>query len=421
MGFFLQTQSFTTGDDALTFDCSDQGSLASWTYGVSSFALSSSQEQLGMGSIKLSIDAQTTASSITLSPTVWYGGTQLPFDPYEGEVSATMEITVLAWADPTADTTNPATTPSSVLLDVAKGITPTGTVSTQDFALNGIPRVNAGVIAGFDLSFTPETTLSSFYGLGTAVGSAVSPYSTTNQAYPLVTNQLVSADNDNWAGVGNEFSWNNSADAGLIGLTTTAPNIYVGHSSTHMSGNTSLTLTPTLPSSWQDATLTQAAVFLHAYYLQLRITGESSWDDPLFYNMNVGATDVTLGDDGGFSFTSTTTLTGDNNGSNEGASSYAANYLYILLAGPSIESVSPSSGPVAGGGTVTISGVNLQDIEMVKFGDIQVEAGDITTTESGDLTMSAPAAESAGTVDIRVLTSAGISQVVSADQYTYTS
>ena len=82
---------------------------------------------------------------------------------------------------------------------------------------------------------------------------------------------------------------------------------------------------------------------------------------------------------------------------------------------PTITSISPTSGPAAGGTSVTITGKNFTSSATVKFGS--TAATSVTHTSSTSLTAVSPA-ESAGTVQVTVTTSSGTSNGVS---YTYTS
>jgi alpha-tubulin suppressor-like RCC1 family protein len=82
---------------------------------------------------------------------------------------------------------------------------------------------------------------------------------------------------------------------------------------------------------------------------------------------------------------------------------------------PSVTGIAPPDGPVAGGGTVTISGANLTGASAVRFGS--AEATTFTVESSSTITATAP--PGSGTVDVTVVTPAGTSQVSTADRYTY--
>ena len=86
---------------------------------------------------------------------------------------------------------------------------------------------------------------------------------------------------------------------------------------------------------------------------------------------------------------------------------------------PTITGISPTSGPTAGGTTVTINGNNftgLTGASAVKFGS--VNATSYIVNSATQITATAPAG-SAGTVDITVTTPGGTSATSTADQFTY--
>lgn len=86
--------------------------------------------------------------------------------------------------------------------------------------------------------------------------------------------------------------------------------------------------------------------------------------------------------------------------------------------GPNIAQLTPSSGPIAGGTVVTISGSGFEGATVVLFGT----AG-ATPSVNGDgtvITVTAPATSAGGVVDVRVNVPTGKSPVVVADRFTYT-
>jgi hypothetical protein len=96
------------------------------------------------------------------------------------------------------------------------------------------------------------------------------------------------------------------------------------------------------------------------------------------------------------------------------AAGSADQYTYIPPA-PVITSISPATGPRAGGTAVTITGVRFTGTSGVAFGGA---AAAFTLVSDTQITAVAPAG-TAGTVDVTVTTAAGASQTVTADQYTY--
>ena len=78
--------------------------------------------------------------------------------------------------------------------------------------------------------------------------------------------------------------------------------------------------------------------------------------------------------------------------------------------------VNPTSGPTAGGTSVTITGTNLSSATSVHFG---ATAGVINTNTATQITATSPAG-AAATVDVTVTTAGGTSATSSADHFTYT-
>ena len=84
---------------------------------------------------------------------------------------------------------------------------------------------------------------------------------------------------------------------------------------------------------------------------------------------------------------------------------------------PTVTSISPTSGAIAGGTTVTVTGTNFTGATAVKFGTVSAT---FTVNSATSITATSPAG-SAGAVDVTVTTSAGASATSTADQFTYTS
>ena len=84
---------------------------------------------------------------------------------------------------------------------------------------------------------------------------------------------------------------------------------------------------------------------------------------------------------------------------------------------PTVTGVSPASGPVAGGTSVTITGTNLQNATAVYFGGLP---GTIVSDSGTTVVAIDPAAAAAGTVDITVTTVGWDTSATSpADQFSY--
>ena len=96
-----------------------------------------------------------------------------------------------------------------------------------------------------------------------------------------------------------------------------------------------------------------------------------------------------------------------------GTGSNATAYTYV--AAPTVTSVSPNSGPIAGGTSVTITGTNFSNATAVTFGGTNAASFSVTNETTITATTSAG---SAGAVTVVVTTAGGTGSQASA--YTYT-
>lgn len=141
-----------------------------------------------------------------------------------------------------------------------------------------------------------------------------------------------------------------------------------------------------------------------------------------------GATGVTFGGTPAvFSFINDTTITATTPAHAAGtvdvfvttplgtsANTTADNFTYQDLA---VTSISPTSGPIAGGTVVTITGTGFTGATSVTFGGTPAV---FTFVNATTITATSPA-HAAGTVDVLVTTPAGTSANTTADNFTYTS
>ena len=90
--------------------------------------------------------------------------------------------------------------------------------------------------------------------------------------------------------------------------------------------------------------------------------------------------------------------------------------LFTYVAGPTITSLSRTSGPVSGGTKVTITGTGFSTVHSVKFGT--TTARTFTVRSSTQIVATSPA-HVAGPVRISVTTAAGTTPATSADLFTF--
>ncbi len=95
------------------------------------------------------------------------------------------------------------------------------------------------------------------------------------------------------------------------------------------------------------------------------------------------------------------------------ATSNADQFTYLPI--PTITSISPTSGPVAGGTTVTIKGSGFTEVSKVLFGT----TASIFTVNSTGTQITAVSPAGSGTVHVTVITPGGTSATSTADQFTY--
>ena len=97
------------------------------------------------------------------------------------------------------------------------------------------------------------------------------------------------------------------------------------------------------------------------------------------------------------------------------ALSSSTQFTYTLASAPSVTGLSVSGGSSAGGDTIQLSGSGFAATTAVLFGGV---AASFTVNSDTSITAIAPP-QIAGTVDVKVQTTAGISASSSSDQYTY--
>jgi hypothetical protein len=96
-----------------------------------------------------------------------------------------------------------------------------------------------------------------------------------------------------------------------------------------------------------------------------------------------------------------------------------ADQFTYQLAVPKVTKLSPTSGPVAGGTSVTITGTGFTPDATVSFGNGDPAASVMYVSATELIVVSPPHAATSGYVNVTETTGSGSSAVVTADQYKY--
>lgn len=99
-----------------------------------------------------------------------------------------------------------------------------------------------------------------------------------------------------------------------------------------------------------------------------------------------------------------------------GTSATHANARFTYAGAPTVLSLTPASGPVAGGSSVVLTGTGFTGASVVKFGT--TNATSFTVDSATRITATAPAG-AAGTVNVLVTTPGGTSAAEAANQFSY--
>lgn len=97
--------------------------------------------------------------------------------------------------------------------------------------------------------------------------------------------------------------------------------------------------------------------------------------------------------------------------------STADDYTYAVA--PSIVSLNPSAGPLAGGNSVTISGSGFTGVQWVKFGDVTLAPTAYTVDSTSQISVTVPARGTPGTVRVSVSTPGGVTPETGGAHYIY--
>jgi len=87
----------------------------------------------------------------------------------------------------------------------------------------------------------------------------------------------------------------------------------------------------------------------------------------------------------------------------------------VTYTAPAITSISPTSGKLAGGGTITITGIRLTDVKNVRFGNVY--ATNVTVVSPTKVTATIPAGVKKGKVAVIAATIWNVGNPVHAKTY----
>jgi hypothetical protein len=266
-------------------------------------------------------------------------------------------------------TYNAAALPSVTGITPTSGSTAGGTVVTvTGSGFTGATAVNFGTTAATDFTVLSDTSLTAIAPAGSA-GTV-----DTTVVTPSGTSSTGSAD---------QFTYN----------APSAPTVTaVSPSSGGSAGGTAVAITGT--------GFTNASGVNFGQYAATSFTVNSDTQITAVAPAQAAATvDITV-----------TTVAGTS------STGSADHFAYNAPSAPTVTSVNPTGGPLAGGMEVGITGTGFTGATAVTFGT--TAASSFTIYSDGALVAVAPA-ESAGTVDITVTTYGGTSSTSAADQYTY--
>ncbi len=98
-----------------------------------------------------------------------------------------------------------------------------------------------------------------------------------------------------------------------------------------------------------------------------------------------------------------------------GTSAAVAADQYTFAPAPTVTSVAPSTGPAAGGQTITITGTEFTGVTAVKFNSVAAASFTVVTPTS----ITAVTPPGSGRVNVKVTAAGGTSAAVATDKYTY--
>jgi hypothetical protein len=284
-----------------------------------------------------------------------------------------------------------------------------GNVDVQVTTNNGTSSTGSSDTFTYLTAAAPAVT-----GLGTSSGSSNGGTSVTISGsgftgatqvwFGSVAATSFTVNND-----GSIFAWAPAEASGTVNITVTTPS---GTSTTGSANQYTYAASPSVTSVTPNSGSTAGGT-------SVTIMGSGFTGATAVYFGSVAATSFTVNGNSSITAVAPAEAAGTVNvtiTTAYGTSAIVSADQFTYYETPVVTGISPSSGPASGGTEVTISGSGFTGATQVWFG--AMAATSFTVNSDGSITAYSPA-QTAGTVDIRVLTPHGLSPTGSADEFTY--
>jgi hypothetical protein len=287
----------------------------------------------------------------------------------------------------------------------------------------GVSPIGYAAITGFSLipqvpdAFTVYSTSTSVSGKVYAA-NYIAP-TPSNLGIAVGVNGMEGAYNSGWT---QATTVTNAGAAGNIGSLTLAPGVYDFNTALHINSDVTLDAQGDQNAVWifRTSGTFDTAAGTHV------ILKNGAQSDNVFWVVadatSLGSNSVLYGtilDKTKIAFGSAATLNGRALAQTEvtllSSTVDKTNVQAPVVTVPTVTMIAPSTGPLAGGTTVVITGTGFTGVTAVKFG--VTPATSYTVNSATQITAIAPVGT--GTVDVTVTTAGGTSATSLADQYTY--
>ena len=412
---------FVSGSTAVDF-----GPTAGTSVSVASGTSLTVSVPAGTGTVSVTVittgggSSTPLAGAYTYNPPPTVTGVSPSSGPTAGGTSVTVSGTNLTGASAVDfGTANPGTSISAVTATSLTVTSPagTGTVDVTVTTPNGTSAVNApSDHFTYNAPALPTVTGVSPSSGPTAGGTSVTVSGTNLTGASAVDFGTANPGTSISAVTATSLTVTSPAGTGTVDVTVTTPNgtSAVNAPSDHFTYNAPAlpTVTGVSPSSGPTAGGTSVTV------TGTNLTGASAVDfgtaNPGTSISAVTATSLTVTSPAG---TGTVDVTVTTPNGTSAVNAPSDHFTYNAPALPTVTGVSPSSGPTAGGTSVTVTGTNLTGASAVDFGTANPGTS-ISAVTATSLTVTSPAGT--GTVDVTVTTPNGTSAInAPSDHFTY--